>query len=469
MADIKDTVASHITTNWNAAVLGGSGAVPTADAVGPEDIKKPEDYPEAILVYNERVQWDRIFAQGAYGDRHTRVYLMLTAHTKTGCTKTHFRAFIDELKTVFGSAISGFDLQILDPEENVTKTKGVMGGMYQATFVLHLWEYGVSTSSASAGGAAGSTYWTEPFVTYSASANLTAERILTLTGTDTLGATLKASADSTYDIGENAVRFAENAVRFANIYCDTLYATALGASMSIGDFALTNVDELQNDAAIKMQPSGDTDDYTEYNTTSGIPGMKIIGGHRYSVTSDHATATEFEVGEDATYWIGFYYDKTGNIGWVYSNQEIKIYSGGAIRIFAAGDTDDYFYFTTVTNVAKLLVAGGDKVHIIADAASSLDNVYSDDFTNTSPYKKLDKPLDKLKAVKDKKVGGEDKLDYKSLPDWVRQVHRSGGRDTPKDSFPEENEEVWSVNRMVLFLIQAVQELTSKVEALEAKA
>jgi hypothetical protein len=154
--------------------------------VGPEDIEKPEDYPEAILVYNETVGWDRIYNQGARGDRHTRVYLMLTASERSGCTKTHFRAFIDELKSVFGSAITGFDLQVLDPETNVTRTAGHSGGMYQASFVLHLWEFGVSTSSAAAGGSAGATYWSQPFVCWQASTPLTAEKLLQLTATDTL-------------------------------------------------------------------------------------------------------------------------------------------------------------------------------------------------------------------------------------------------------------------------------------------
>ena len=235
MADIKDTVASHISTNWNVAVTGGSGSVPTIDAVGPEDIIKPADYPEAVLVYNETVGYDRLYNQGSLGDRHTRVYIMLTASERSGCTKVHFRAFIDELKSVFGSAITGFDLQILDPEQNVTKSLGVGPGLYQATFVLHLWEYGVSTSSAAAGGSAGASYWDEYFVTTQASANLTNETVIsTYLGALPDGVDLVPTNDAGIDVGTTTKRI-------GTAYIDTLVLTnALSDAYVADDITASN-------------------------------------------------------------------------------------------------------------------------------------------------------------------------------------------------------------------------------------
>jgi hypothetical protein len=212
MADVKETVASHISTNWTGTVVGGSGSIPTIDEVGPDDITKPEDYPEAVLVYNSRATWDRIYDQGNYGDRHTRVYILVTAHKKTGCTKTHFLNFKNELRDTLSSAITGYDTQVLNEEEDVTRSKGVQGGMYQQSFVLHLYEYGKSTSAASGGGSSGSGWTDAAYVTYQADANLTAEKVLSMSANNTLSATLTtfalaAAADSTYDIGENATRY----------------------------------------------------------------------------------------------------------------------------------------------------------------------------------------------------------------------------------------------------------------------
>jgi hypothetical protein len=517
MADIKDTVASHISTNWNAAVLGGSGAVPTVDAVGPEDIKKPTDYPEAILVYNERVTYDRIYSQGTYGDRHTRVYILLTAHTKSGCTKVHFRAFIDELKSVFGSAISGFDLQLLDPEENVTKTTGVAGGMYQASFVLHLYEYGVSTSSAASGGSAGASYWDEYFVVTQASANLTNETVLS-TKLLAYDNDIIPDADSSRDLGSTTKYWAEayidaltttgNATIGGDLTVtgsmnivdadvpDTITLTnitqittrkmddlqAPDGTVDCGGQILDNVGALKNASAIKFFGSDDTDDYLALTTASSVPTWTLTGHPIMDLKSDGAYA-KLRI-----------YDEESYIECNDGTNSFLFYQGAAysalicnrdFRMRATGDSDDYLYFATATHIARLLPVE-DKIHCLGSASLSYDHVYSDDFDNTSPYEKIDKPLEKLKAIKDKKDDKDkDVIDYTSMPDFVRSHTRDPAKNKyetytdeqgneqqrviergPKDIVCDEG---WSVNRMVLFLIQAVQELTQKVEDLEAKA
>lgn len=227
---------------------------------------------------------------------------------------------------------------------------------------------------------------------------------------------------------------------------------------------------------IRLQASGDSDDYISFLTASGIPQIYRVGGGDIYMTSDDATNVTTQWREDASWF--------GQWSWRKDSNVFRCYAKGAVQFMVSGDTDDYWYFSTAANIASLLPVE-DKVHNIGSAVLSADHVYSDDFDNTSPYEKVDKPLDKLKAIKDKK-DKDDKavLDYASMPDFVRSHYRDTSKDkieeyedehgntqqrvterAPKDQIADEG---WSVNRMVLFLIQAVQELTAKVEALEAQ-
>jgi len=114
------------------------------------------------------------------------------------------------------------------------------------------------------------------------------------------------------------------------------------------------------------------------------------------------------------------------------------------------------------------------VHIIGQPALSADNMYSDDFTNTSPYTRFPNALADVQAITDK---APDTLDHASIHPWVRQVARApektANRDREKPLDTEAPKEVildnvWSVNRMVVLLWQAVQQLAAKVEKLEGK-
>jgi hypothetical protein len=117
--------------------------------------------------------------------------------------------------------------------------------------------------------------------------------------------------------------------------------------------------------------------------------------------------------------------------------------------------------STAANIASF-VPVEDKTHLIGSAALSADNVYADDFTNTSPYQRLPTALTLLRAITDT---DDTHLNYASLPDWVRTVERTspGG---PKDRMPIENPNVFSVNRMAVLTWQAVQQLADQVDALE---
>jgi hypothetical protein len=367
--------------------------------------------------------------------------------------------------------------------------------MYQASFVLHLWEYGVSTSSAASGGAAGASYWAEPFIVWQASTNLTNEKTLeaALQDIDSYGDTfasdnaisIKPSGDT-----DDYLQFltTSHVPAIKRIGGDTFYIKSDDAAevkmelrsddTPTGYLRLHTHDTYQalvSSGAIRLQPSGDTDDYLSFSTTGGIPYINIIGGNQLFFTTESTNPIEVDLYYSGSSYFQLYHHKASNYQ--------RLFATGPLRIHANNDWDDYMYFTTAANIASLLPVE-DKVHVLGGAALSFDHVYSDDFDNTSPYEKVDKPLDKLKAIKDKK-DKDDKavLDYASMPDFVRSHYRDTSKDkieeyedehgntqqrvterAPKDQIADEG---WSVNRMVLFLIQAVQELTAKVEALEA--
>lgn len=104
-----------------------------------------------------------------------------------------------------------------------------------------------------------------------------------------------------------------------------------------------------------------------------------------------------------------------------------------------------------------------------------DDIYADDFVNESPYKKFDSPLSELKKIKDKKDKDDrDEIDYNSLPDWIRQTEykwekNEAGNMEKVGEKTELNKQGFSVNRMVVFLWQALQQALTRIEALEAEA
>jgi hypothetical protein len=256
---------------------------------------------------------------------------------------------------------------------------------------------------------------------------------------------------------------------------------ALAAALDMGDVILSNVETLRNDAAIKLQPSGDTDDYLSLTTESGVPKINIIGGNQYHMTSDDADYIVNIWWDDATHYFYLGYNKSSHYGIIRCTD--------AMRMWASNDTNDYLYFATAANIAGLYPQE-DKVHVLGSASLSYDHVYADDFDNTSPFEIIPEPLEKLKAIASKKVmdpkqGEIDALDYTSLPDFVRTHVRDPTKDVveefndpvmgdtqqrvieraPKDVIADEG---FSINRMCILLYQAVQELTAKVETLEAQ-
>ena len=228
---------------------------------------------------------------------------------------------------------------------------------------------------------------------------------------------------------------------------------------------------------------GDADDYHIFTTNSDIPEMKIIGGGMNKITSDDATWVRTQWHDAVNDFLEIGYVKSSNNARIYTIDLLTIKGGTDIRITPSNDDDDYWYFKTSANVASILPVE-DKAHNVGSPSLSADHMYADDFDNTSPFEKFDNPLEELKKVKDK----DGKLDYASLPDFVRSHSRNPSKHiwgkkmainvetgkeeeqdyiierAPKDVIEPEG---WSINRMVVLLYQALQEATARIEALEA--
>jgi hypothetical protein len=406
MATIPDTVVTHITTNWNPAVVCGSGSIPTVDVWGPEDVPNPRDYPEIITVGNERKLIMRRYQQNTLENRYYVVPLSVRLEEEAANTKTILDAVSDELIRILGIQVSGFAPgQWYDGPNNLTQSKG----FYVKTFTLYLPQYGVSVSSG----------WTAA-------------------GTTSGYQDVIPATDSTYDLGSSTKHWAE-----------------------------VHLDKLLSDAGIAVYPSGVTYPWT---FTAGTDGRYLFFTPAYTsaqpafVLYGNASYGNrlqvYSAGNDK--YLQLYHDDVDALLWTTS---------GKIKLFAGGDTDDYWYLSTAANIASF-VPVEDKVHLIGSAALSADNVYADDFTNTSPFQVFTDAIGAVKRITP--IADKSTLDYTSLPDWVRRVYRPE-KGAAKDQLPPDNPNVWSVNRMVCIQWQALQQLTdallllaNRVQALEAK-
>lgn len=248
---------------------------------------------------------------------------------------------------------------------------------------------------------------------------------------------------------------------------------AIGGDLTVGggDVTLTGTSSISSDGPISVKPNGDTDDYLDFKTTSGETIIKRIGGNKVIIESDDATYVVLTVKEDTA--------KELQVRWKKDTDVAQIFTNAELQIIVNSDATDYWFFSTGSNIASLLPVE-DKVHCIGSATLSADHMYSDDFDNTSPFEKFDRPVDELKKIKDK----DGRLDYASMPEFVRTHIRDPAKNkteeyedehgniqhrvierAPKDVIANEG---WSVNRMVILLYQAVQELTDRLEKLEVK-
>ena len=238
-----------------------------------------------------------------------------------------------------------------------------------------------------------------------------------------------------------------------------------------GDFIVRGDLEIQGGdirtpAALSLKVSGDIDDYLEHTTVAGIPTITRIGGSFFLIKSDDVTFVRSLMGEDTSHFIERRWHKGSDLGEIFSTHTLNLYSGSALGV--SFDTGQNAAFT-----GNITPTGDKTKNIGTTGTKRFDNIYADDFVNESPFLEIEKPLDAISAIRAK----EGKLDYESLPDWVRATKRINQiTETDKDgkvSVLDEGEKVvaekgFSINRMCILLYQALQEATARIEALEAR-
>lgn len=382
----KESVRAHIVAEWAGGVVCGSGNIPKILIRDPiQDAAKDTDDPglieELIVIENEHPVTLRWYSQNTKRDLLWMIPISVRLERVPGYvnTKTTFDNVCTELERILVMQITNFDGgNKVEGPFNLTQTKGRSGsGFYQANYILHLFQWGVATGASwGAGGQTGASLWDAPVVLYAASDLFSAERLLSLTGTDTLGDTLTMMdvefvADSTYDIGTNAVRPQK-------IYSDDLDSTAATiATLTIGTSvtglddadipdALT-LDTISSAGAIVLKPSGITADYFELTTVAGIPIITTKGAGAMYLKSDHAAYTGVYVYDDASHFISLMFHKTDHYGYIYSPD--------AMRLMVSGDIGNYINFTTAGNVPKLDAVGGNNIQLDGVDIGALKTAY----------------------------------------------------------------------------------------------
>jgi hypothetical protein len=200
--------------------------------------------------------------------------------------------------------------------------------------------------------------------------------------------------------------------------------------------------------------------------STGAAGDATFGG---TVTAanlisngDLTTTDDVIVGDDVSLKVGgkvtFDIDADGN-NYIYAGAENQL------NIFVEGVEILRLFGTSISPRIAFNPNGNKAVSSGASGSSVWDNIYADDFVNESPYIKFTDALVDLKKIKDK----DGALDYSSLPDWVCTTEKKRDKDdNPIGEKTEKNMQGFSVNRMVVFLWQALQEALARIEALEAK-
>jgi len=157
--------------------------------------------------------------------------------------------------------------------------------------------------------------------------------------------------------------FSANNVRDRAFFPDLDSAYDLGTST----YAWANVytDNIANPGAIKVLASGDTNDYSSFSTVGDVPQLNVVGGGSLVYKTDMSSVAKISF--DTHYYdftgltiyntaggfftIGLYNDSYSGIsGW---NGTGMLRSNDKIIIIANDDLNDFIYFDTVGNVARM--------------------------------------------------------------------------------------------------------------------
>lgn len=140
-------------------------------------------------------------------------------------------------------------------------------------------------------------------------------------------------------------------------------------------------------------------------------------------------------------------------------------------IFYDDNNTEICYFHQVTIGTR-----GSKVQDIGITGTPFDDVYADDFRNESAWEDFLNPAQIIKNVKSIMKDGEKRIDHSTMPDWLRTIDKVlktiniEGKEVVEwdETQSRVDENSYSINRMQVILIQAIQELTDRLEQLEMK-
>jgi hypothetical protein len=220
-------------------------------------------------------------------------------------------------------------------------------------------------------------------------------------------------------------------------------------------------------AAVTPGSGGDGD--VVFPADVDIAGDLVVDGTS-TLTGAVTTGTDATIGGDLTV-------SGGDVTTPGSMALNTVGGGTVIRLKPAGVETVYVgpsvrFFTDV-QLDNDVLTQSDKSADVGATGTAWDNMYADDYVNESPFKKFDKPLDKIKKIKDK----DGRLDYKSLPDWLRatkrinqvvEIDEEGNKTVVDVGEKVVAERGFSINRMCILLYQALQEATARIETLEAR-
>ena len=255
----------------------------------------------------------------------------------------------------------------------------------------------------------------------------------------------------------------------------TAYGTATATTITTDD--LTANDWIKTPL---IKSADGTDTVTLSAGVATFPGASTV------ITG--ATIVQSIIDSIALRWSGMVLREGGVEKWFVGTHDTDetqlVLRGNGSNIVTLDFDDDSAVLKADLTVGNDIFTDGDKTADIGATGIAWDNIYADDFVNESPFMEIEQPLDAIKAIKAK----DGKLDYDSLPDWIRMTERDHEKDKTHEELITDDrtgkqktitvidevgpktiisERGFSMNRMILLLYQALQEATTKIEALEA--
>ncbi len=124
-----------------------------------------------------------------------------------------------------------------------------------------------------------------------------------------------------------------------------------------------------NEGAINLLPSGDTDDYIAITTASNVPSIGTVGACALDLAPQDALNLKVS-GDSDDYVTVTTVSNVPSIGTA-GACNLDLAPAASLNILTSGDTDDYFTFTTTSNVPSFGTAGACDLDLAPAAALNI--------------------------------------------------------------------------------------------------